>query len=653
MLKIYDSDNNALGYITKYKDLEIESELSTGDKTLSFSYLEQKMKDIQNEYYIETQTDRYVVKETGVSTDGFLQFQCQLDLEDLERDVFEIFSASQHSLTDAANMALAGTGWTVDTDIVKKRSVATMKATPLEVLGKIRDAWMCEMQFDTKEKTVRFREQIGEDKGVFFITDLNLRKMDLTVDTYDYYTRLIPIGKDNLRIDAINENRPYVENYQYTSKIRTMIWEDSSYTDAEALKEDAEKKLEDLSKPKKSYSADILNLAAVKPEYSILSFQLGDTIMLMDERTGVKDRQRIVKLTEYPQEPVKNKCELSNTTLTFEEYQSKLEAAANAVENITNADGTVNGVIVKGVEADGIVGIETVIAESDVVKKIGENTVKASKNAKEAYQKATETDETVDGWSCKEDSDYIDGGKIYKKTISAKQIDVEDLFTQNITATGTITGITLKGATGSFTDIRVKNALKVFKETDEGEVEAEAISMGIDENGNSIIFVGSNNTETIVLYANNAVNLMQGVPFWAETIRCKELSASYQLSEGGVALPDKYVQPYKSGDSFYTVFAGGGYVTNSKTEVWFTVPLSKPHNASSAVITPATNGGLVIRQDGKYTHGSSASGFISPSSYTATLFENAVRIKATFEDTTNAVNNDACGVVASIRITFE
>lgn len=556
MLKIYDSDNNALGYITKYKDLEIESELSTGDKTLSFSYLEQKTKDIQNEYYIETQTDRYVVKETGVSTDGFLQFQCQLDLEDLERDVFEIFSASQHSLTDAANMALAGTGWTVDTDIVKKRSVATMKATPLEVLGKIRDAWMCEMQFDTKEKTVRFREQIGEDKGVFFITDLNLRKMDLTVDTYDYYTRLIPIGKDNLRIDAINENRPYVENYQYTSKIRTMIWEDSSYTDAEALKEDAEKKLEDLSKPKKSYSADILNLAAVKPEYSILSFQLGDTIMLMDERTGVKDRQRIVKLTEYPQEPVKNKCELSNTTLTFEEYQSKLEAAANAVENITNADGTVNGVIVKGVEADGIVGIETVIAESDVVKKIGEDTVKASKNAKEAYQKATETDETVDGWSCKEDSDYIDGGKIYEKTISAKQIDVEDLFTQNITATGTITGITLKGATGSFTDIRVKNALKVFKETDEGEVEAEAISMGIDEDGNSIIFVGSSNTETIVLYANNAVNLMQGVPFWAETISCKELSASYQLSEGGVALSGKYVQPYKSGDSFYTVFAG-------------------------------------------------------------------------------------------------
>lgn len=386
MLKIYDSGKKALGCITKYKDLEIESELSTGDKTLSFTYLARKPKDIQNEYYIETQNDRYVVKETGLSTDGFPQFQCQLDLEDLERDVFEVFSASERSLTDAAELALEGTGWTVDTDIVKKRSVATMKATPLTVLGKIRDAWMCEMQFDTKKKTVRFREQIGKDKGVFFTTDLNLQKLELTVDTYDYYTRLIPIGKDDLRIDEINEKRAYVENYQYTSKIRTMIWEDSSYTDAEALKEDAEKKLEDLSKPKKSYSADILNLAAVKPQYSILSFQLGDTITLMDERTGVKDKQRIVKLTEYPQKPEKNKCELSNTTLTFEEYQAKLEAAANAVENITNADGTVNGVVVKGVEADGIVGIETVIAGSDTVKKIGEDAEKASKDAADAVK---------------------------------------------------------------------------------------------------------------------------------------------------------------------------------------------------------------------------------------------------------------------------
>lgn len=101
-----------------------------------------------------------------------------------------------------------------------------------------------------------------------------------------------------------------------------------------------------------------------------MSFRLGDTILLLDEQTGTKEKQRIVKLTEYPQKTGKNSCELSNTTLTFEEMQDRLEAAAKAVEDITNADGTVNGYYVHGVEADGIVGIETVINGSPVIQGI-------------------------------------------------------------------------------------------------------------------------------------------------------------------------------------------------------------------------------------------------------------------------------------------
>ena len=146
--------------------------------------------------------------------------------------------------------------------------------------------------------------------------------------------------------------------------------EDTNYEDAETLKEDAEKKLDDMSKPVKSYSADIVDLAAQRPEYSIMSFDLGDTILLLDEQTGIKEKQRIVKLKEYPKEPEKNSCELSNTTLTFEELQDRLEAAAKAVEDITNADGTVNGYYVHGVEADGIVGIEVVINGSSAVQNI-------------------------------------------------------------------------------------------------------------------------------------------------------------------------------------------------------------------------------------------------------------------------------------------
>ena len=375
MLRVYDQNKQQIGYIAKYKDLCIESDLLSGDKSLSFTYCDRNSKQIRNEYYIETEKDRYVVKDVDLSSDNYPAFQCQLDLEDLEAYMLEAFSAMNTTLTDAARLALAGTGWVVDTDIEKIRSVAALKVTPLMALQKIRDAWMCEIQFDTKKKTVYFKEQLGEDKGVYFTSALNLRKIKCSGETDDFYTRVIPIGKDGIRITEVNDGKEYIENYQYSNKIRTLIWEDSSYENAEDLKTDAEKKLNDLSVPKMSYSAEVIDLSRQNQKYKILEYGLGDTIRLIDEPTGIKEKQRIVKMREYPQTPEKNTCELSNTTLSWEEYQAKLEAAASAVENITNADGTIKGVLVRGVEADGVVGIETVINNSSTVKEISSNLI--------------------------------------------------------------------------------------------------------------------------------------------------------------------------------------------------------------------------------------------------------------------------------------
>ena len=46
-----------------------------------------------------------------------------------------------------------------------------------------------------------------------------------------------------------------------------------------------------------------------------------------------------------------------------------------------------------------------------------------------------------------ENTTLIDGGKIYTNSVKAKQIDVTNVFAQDIKATGTITGATLKGTT--------------------------------------------------------------------------------------------------------------------------------------------------------------------------------------------------------------
>lgn len=369
MLKVYDQNRKFIGHISRYKGLCVEKDLSTGDRAMSFTYCKKKT-SIQNEGYIQTADDWYVVKEITVSSDGLPEIHCQLDLEGLEAYTVANFVADKADLASAAQAAVAGTGWTVETDIQKIRSVAVIRADPLGILKKIRDAWMCEIEFDTKNKVVRFKEQIGDDRGVYLLSQLNLKKVGCTEDTYDFYTRIIPYGKDGLQITDINDGKEYVENYQYSNKVRTLVWEDTSYEDAEALKEDAAAKLKDLSKPKRSYTADVRDLAKMSQQYELLSFKLGDTVRVIDEATGIHDKQRIVKIKEYPQNPEQNTCELSNTTLTFEEYQSRLQAAADAFNTITNKDGTVNGVYVKGVQAGDVVGIEVTINGSAAVKKL-------------------------------------------------------------------------------------------------------------------------------------------------------------------------------------------------------------------------------------------------------------------------------------------
>lgn len=364
MLKHYNLNKQYVENIYNYTDDSVVSELSTGDKTLTFTV--RGKSDIQCEEYIQTEDQRYVVKEIQPGNDDTVEYTCQLDLEPLEGSVFEVFTAADKTVTQAANLALAGTGWRVSTSLTKKRNVQCMKKTPLEVLYLIRDAFMCEIRFDSINKIVYYAEQFGSDRGVYFRKDLNLKDVSVRTDSYDYCTRIIPIGKDDLRID--NNGKEYVENYQYSSKIRAIIWEDSSYEDADALQEDAEGKLEDLSKPKKSYSADIRDLAKLSADYDILSFGLGDTVWIVDEGKSVKEKQRIVKITEYPHDPGKNKCELSNTVLSWEEMQKKLEAAANAWEDVSNKDGSINGVHVYGISDGNKVIIQAEVTNNETVQ---------------------------------------------------------------------------------------------------------------------------------------------------------------------------------------------------------------------------------------------------------------------------------------------
>lgn len=114
-----------------------------------------------------------------------------------------------------------------------------------------------------------------------------------------------------------------------------------------------------------------------------------------------------------------------------------------------------------------------------------------------------------------------------------------------------------------------------------------------------------------------------------------------------------YKPYYEAGDSLPVNWYGSGFVSASSKNVYFSIPLAKPV-IGNPTVNVTFSSGLKIRQNSKYTHGSSSSTYTSPSSYSAGLSSDGgmINIVASFTDTTNAVNDSPCGIAASINIEF-
>ena len=347
-MQIYDDKKKRIGTLTGFKGRAITKTLDSGDKELSFEYpANGAMVDLlKEEYYIRTKEDEFVLKavEAGEQCN---KYTATLNVEELEGQSFPYGFASQEQTIKAClTFAFEGTGWTVGTcTVTKRRTIDIEEATTAwNVLQSCLSTYRCECEIDTLQKRINLYAQIGRDRGCYFMEGLNLRKLTATSDTYEFYTRIIPIGKDGITIEWLH-GKEYLENYQYSSKVKTYTWKDERYTNTTSLMEDAEAKLEELSKPYKVYAADVVDLAKANPEYkNILDFGIGDTVMMVSKHPRMREKQRIVRIVKYQETPEKNTVELSNTTKTFAEVQ-KTETELAKTEAISIANSTTKKVL--------------------------------------------------------------------------------------------------------------------------------------------------------------------------------------------------------------------------------------------------------------------------------------------------------------------
>lgn len=140
MIHLYNKNKKKIAGLIDYKNLSIEKILESGDKTLSFSYPKTSNYyfDIEEECYIRTKEDEFVVKEKNVQRD-YTEFKCVLNLEDLEGKPFERYESVEQPIDKALALALAGTGWIVGKyNLKKKRTVRMSNCSSLEIIREIK-----------------------------------------------------------------------------------------------------------------------------------------------------------------------------------------------------------------------------------------------------------------------------------------------------------------------------------------------------------------------------------------------------------------------------------------------------------------------------------------------------------------------------------
>ena len=342
MLKLLDHSRAMVALLTQLKDVSIESDLATADKLIALRLPKTVLPRalLQQEYFLQSGTDEFVIKEINFSDADFYEVYGKLNLDSLRGKAYLTYETE--SVTLAANLAsiLADTGWTyqlVDANI-KLRTLRLTNVSVYQIILECCAVYGVEAWLDTLNHTVWVYTRRGQDRGAYVYSELNLRDRDYQSDTYDLATRLYPYGKDGLSIASVNNGLEYLDNTQFTTKIIERKWIDERYTNAQALYDDALAILDVLSKPRVAFRVDVLNLAGSRPEYSILDFQLGDTVRIFDKPNQFMDTQRIVRLVEYPLTPEKNKADFSNSPITYSGNSAKQIADLGQILSSTKAD---------------------------------------------------------------------------------------------------------------------------------------------------------------------------------------------------------------------------------------------------------------------------------------------------------------------------
>lgn len=285
--------------------------------------------------------NRYVIKQIDQG-DKTAKVVAQIDVDAWKASILTNYSNNSATVGQTVNGLLpAGWGMIDESQSTIQRTIPTSdkasdyNVTPLEVLKQCMTTYNVRFRFDTATKIIHIIDPVRyTSKGAFATRDLNLKKLNYKGKSENFVTRLYAMGANGLTFKSINNNKDYVENFDYSNKVICAFWKDERYTSAESLLADATTKLTEMAKPTQSFDCDVFDLANTNPDmYGFEDFSLFEIITLIDDAKETRTDFQIMERWTYPYYPARNKVILSTSTPNI---QSTVVAVVESLENSTS-----------------------------------------------------------------------------------------------------------------------------------------------------------------------------------------------------------------------------------------------------------------------------------------------------------------------------
>ena len=341
---ILGDDDSAEAVLENAYDIIVTSEIN-GIDTLEFKlpFKDSKREYVENEKQVRIVSDTYRIRtvtddkdESGKAITSVYAEAAFYDLSFSAKKEENTFTADTADVPMA--YALQGTEWEVGVvNVSTKRTWTSTEDNALSILRHVQNIHGGDLIFDNANKLVNLLTFSGTDSGALFCYRKNMKSIQRVIDTTSLITRLYAVGADGMTFANINDGKPYVEDFTYTSEIRIKTLDCSNFTNPYQMLEFANMRLADYAAPRISYVLKAMDLT-VLTGYEHEAWNLGDTVMVVDEDLDLSIKTRIVRREYNLQEPWNTVLELSTTLRELGDSTSQWDAAADILEGANYID---------------------------------------------------------------------------------------------------------------------------------------------------------------------------------------------------------------------------------------------------------------------------------------------------------------------------